>query len=336
VYEVANNGEETITDISVMDDPLAPAPDGVPGSPIASLMPGDSETLELTTFISETTTNTVTVNGKLDGAPICEASDTVTVTVLDPPPCEVAIVFDDLGDDKLKWQLTNVGGRKATLDNLTVIFSDDYGRIKEVKLDGGIFKKGDSDTYPNGVPSGITIGPDDWTEDDVTKRQLDIGETRTLEVVFTDKAGAEVWLGTKSAGTAGFEEGCAVELTPPSGCAFGKPTALVFEYTGDACDATTNFQEGSFECEETGAALGTLESVEMTKDANKFIVDVNGNEVTIAYDDSLGEKFPSEIEYRITGSGGTQSHTLHTSCSKPLSEGDQFGALILQEFIPEF
>ena len=65
----------------MVDDPLATS--GVPGSPIDELVPGASQTLELTTFISETTINTVTVNGKVNDSPICEASDTVTVTVLD-------------------------------------------------------------------------------------------------------------------------------------------------------------------------------------------------------------------------------------------------------------
>jgi hypothetical protein len=334
LYKVTNNNDvEMITDIAVVDDPLALA--GVPGSPIAYLLPGESETLELTTFISETTVNTVTVNGKVNDSPICEASDTVTVTVLPPPPCEVTIAFYKLEDDKLKYKLTNAGNRKATLDNLTVNFPPEYGLIKEVKLDGAIFKKGDSNVYPNGVPSGATIGPNDWTEADVTKRQLDPDETRTLEVVFSQKDKGAGWIEIDSAGTATFEESCAVELIKPSDCALGKPTALVFEYTGDACSATTNLQEGSFKCGETGA-LGNLVSVEMTKDANKFSVAVNGNEVTIAYDDPAGEKMPSEIEYRITGSTGeTQSQTLHTSCSKPLNVDDQFGALILREFVPE-
>jgi hypothetical protein len=256
--------------------------------------------------------------------------------VLPPPPCEVSIVFDKLEDDKLKYKLTNAGNRKATLDILTVKFPDEYGFIKEIKLDGGIWKKGDSADYPGGLPSEITIGVDtDWTEADVTKRQLDIGETRTLEVVFTEKSEGGGWVGIDSAGTAEFEEGCAVELITPSGCALGKPTELVFDYTGDACSATTNLQESSFKCEETGA-LGNLVSVEMTKDANKFSVAVNSNEVTIAYDDPEGEKMPSEIKYRITGSTvETQSQTLHTSCSKPLNVDDQFGALILREFVPE-
>ena len=56
-----------------------------------------------------------------------------------------------------------------------------------------------------------------------------------------------------------------LELTTPSGCALGKPTALVFAYTGDACRAASNLQEGSFECAETDP-LGDLVRVEMTED----------------------------------------------------------------------
>ena len=123
-------------------------------------------------------------------------------------------------------------------------------------------------------------------------------------------------------------------VEPPASCEDGKPTALVFEYTGDACSATTNLQEGKFKCEETGA-LGALENVVMTKDANKFMVEIDGNRVKIFYSDPVGKKFPSEIKYNVIGETGIQSQTLHTSCSKPLNVGDQFGALVLLEFIPK-
>jgi hypothetical protein len=124
-------------------------------------------------------------------------------------------------------------------------------------------------------------------------------------------------------------------VEPPASCEDGKPTALVFEYTGDDCSATTNLQEGKFTCAETGA-LGDLVNVVMTKDAGKFAVEIDGNRVKISYSDPVGKEFPSEIKYDVIGETGTQSQTLHTSCSKPLNVGDQFGALVLQKFIPKF
>jgi hypothetical protein len=332
-----NNATETITDISVVDDPLATS--GVPGSPIASLAAGDSETLELTTFISQTTTNTVTVSGTADGAE-CTAEDTVTVTVLPPPPCEVTIVLDILDDDKIKYKLTNVSDRKATLDTLTVNFPAEYGAIKEVKLDGGIFKKGDSNVYPNGVPSGATIGPNDWTEDDVTKRQLDPGETRTLEVVFTEKSEGEGWVDINTAGTAAFEEGCAVDLIKPSGCEIGKPTALELTYTGEDCSASDNTQDpGKVTCSGDPNGAEPIQVV-ITKDADKFTVapadetiGLNSTfEIRMKEDD---KEFPSEIMFDIRQGGVTlQSLRFHTSCSQPLFVGDQFGSVIVTGFFP--
>ena len=182
---------------------------------------------------------------------------------------------------------------------------------------------------------GVLLTENEWTQSDVSKQQLDPGETRTLEVVFTQKGDRNGWLAIADLGGVTFKEGCEVEFPDVGGCALGKPTALVFEYTGDACSATTNFQEDKFKCEETGA-LGDLVTIEMTKDADKISVNITGNEVTIFYDDPEGKNFPSEIKYKMTGSTGkTHSQSLHTSCSKPLNVGDKFGALSLEEFIPE-
>jgi hypothetical protein len=124
-------------------------------------------------------------------------------------------------------------------------------------------------------------------------------------------------------------------VEPPASCADGKPTALVFDYLGDGCSATSNLQGGKFVCTETGP-LGDLSDVVMTKDPGKFIVEIVGNKVKIAYADPVGKEFPSEIKYQIIGKDGTQSHTLHTSCSQPLNVGDQFGALFLEKFIPKY
>ena len=124
-------------------------------------------------------------------------------------------------------------------------------------------------------------------------------------------------------------------VEPPASCEDGKPAALVFKYTGDSCSATTNDQEGKFKCEETGAP-GDLMKVVMTKDANKISVEIVGDMVKIFYSDPEGKKFPSEIQYKIIGTTGEQLQALHTSCSKPLNVGDQFGALELWKFIPKY
>ena len=123
-------------------------------------------------------------------------------------------------------------------------------------------------------------------------------------------------------------------VEPPASCEDGKPTALVFEYTGDDCNATTNLQNDKFSCSETGA-LGGLVDVVMTKDADKISVEVTGNTVKVYRSDTLGKEFPSEIKYKVIGDSGTQSQTLHTSCSQPLNVGNQFGALTLKTFIPK-
>ena len=205
-YQVGNGGPGDLTGITVTDDQLGP----VPGSPIGSLAEGASETLTATTFLTKTTTNTATAVA----SPTCAAeSNPVLVTVSPPPDCDVSITFKELKDDAVKWTLTNGDVRKATLETFTLSFPSAYGRIKEVKLDGSIFKADDSDTYPNGVPSGIVIGPNDWTEDKVAKRQLDQGEGRTLEVKFTAKS--KNFSANDFMLKLGFKEGCNVGFNTP-------------------------------------------------------------------------------------------------------------------------
>ncbi len=205
-YQVSNQGVETVNNISVFDDQL-----GSIGS-IESLAPGESETLTATAFISETTTNVATVDGQFPSGATCgQDSNPVVVNVLPPPPCDVSLGFDKLEDNKIKWTLSNPAtSRAATLATLMVVFPPSLGTIKKVRLDGDdIFKKDDSDAFPDGVPSGETIDPDDWTKEDVTKRQVDPDKTVKLEVEFTAKdnslnPGDFDMLAT-------FEEGCEVE-----------------------------------------------------------------------------------------------------------------------------
>ncbi len=77
-----------------------------------------------------------------------------------------------------------------------------------MKLDGSIYKADSSNLV---VTPGVTIGANDWTNPDVTKRQLNPGEARNLEITFTKKAKATA---SEFSGTATFKEGCEIDLSP--------------------------------------------------------------------------------------------------------------------------
>jgi len=335
-YEVKNIGDIKVDVTSVFDDQIGELLE----TPTFQLQSGDSFTLDKTAFISETTTNVVTAEANLFATeiPCGKATDQVTVTVVEPT-CDVAIAFDELEDEKIKWKITNTSEIVATLDTLTVNFPPEYGLIKEVKLDGGVYKKGDSTVYPDGVPSGSTIGQNDWTESDVSKRQLDPGETRTLEVVFTQKSKGEGWVLINSAGEATFKEGCEVELPAPSGCEIGKPTALVFQYTGEGCVDGNDQADDKWSCSGDPSGAQPVQIV-MTKDADKFDIDPSTMSIFVGETFEIrmkedGKEFPSEIKFDIRNGQTLQSLKMHTSCSQPLSVGDQFGSVIVTEFFPK-
>jgi len=334
LYEVKNNGNTGVDVTSVLDDKLGELLE----SPV-QLLPGESTTIEKTASILETTTNKVTATANLyaTAIPCGEAWDEVTVKVVQPT-CEVAIVFDKLEkEDKIKWKVTNTGKIIATLDTFTLNFPPEYGTIKEVKLDGAIFKKDDSSVYPNGVPPGAPIGESDWTNPDVAKRTLDPGETRTLEVVFTQKSKGEGWVDIDFAGTAVFAEGCAISLPKPPDCKIGKPTALKFQYTGEGCVDGNSQASDKWSCNGDPAGAEPVQIV-MIQDADKFFVDPGsiGLGETFEIRKIDGGDFPSEIKFDIRKDGQTlQSLKIHTSCSQPLSVDDQFGSVILTEFYPK-
>ena len=137
-------------------------------------------------------------------------------------------------------------------------------------------------------------------------------------------------------------------------CLEGKPRELVFEYTGDDCDATTNYQEGKFDCSEPNDPLSGDFPVQFVltltgKDAGKVTVSPTTQVVTINDPDrnkvtftATGSRLPSSTTFDIvhTPDGQEtpvvlQSLDIHTSCSAPLAVGDQFGGVVLKTFIPE-
>jgi len=205
-YEVTNLGDP-VTNITVVDDKLG----NVGVIPALPANGGDSAILQAVAEISETTTNTATATGMLNGEMCAAPQDSVTVTAVEPT-CNVSITLDKLDDDKIKWELTNNSAfGKATLQTLTLDFPSDFDAIKKVKLNGDIYKANDSNIV---VGPGDTIGEDDWTEDKVEKRQIELGKTETLEVEFEEKD-KNARLGDFDL-LLGFEEGCMVQFSPSS------------------------------------------------------------------------------------------------------------------------
>ncbi len=79
-YVITNEGRVPVENITVVDSVLG----AVPGSPIASLQPGESMTLEITELMTETTTNSVEVNGVTALGEECSATASSTITFVAP------------------------------------------------------------------------------------------------------------------------------------------------------------------------------------------------------------------------------------------------------------
>ncbi len=134
---------------------------------------------------------------------------------------------------------------------------------------------------------------------------------------------------------------CRIAAAPlgRNSCDSGKPVRLDFIYTGEPCSATTNSQGGKATCSGNPAGAQPV-MVVMTSDASS--ISVSPNTESIAVGDLVtirtknGAKFKSDIKFQIRR-GGTPLQTLgiHTSCSKVLRAGDQFGAMLLARVTTE-
>ncbi len=113
-------------------------------------------------------------------------------------------------------------------------------------------------------------------------------------------------------------------------CDAGKPQALTFLYTGEACTASNNRQLGKFVC--SGLPVAGSVPIQIMKDADKIRASLAsiriGDLVTFT---TTEKKLKSNLEVNVGG----QQLKIDTSCSKPLAIGEQFGSLRLVEFIPE-
>ena len=151
----------------------------------------------------------------------------------------------------------------------------------------------------------------------------EFGSLRLVE--FTTKDG-----GTKAIADPNvpiFLQECVVPAAPPEPHCTSRVRALTIRYLGGACSESLHTQGDKAQC--SGEDPVADVSITFTKDADKFSTTPNsgisiGDMFTIAKND--GGDFPSEIKFDATGTGGTQSLMIHTSCSQPLNLGDQFGA----------
>jgi hypothetical protein len=170
-YEVTNLGDP-VTNITVVDDKLGDI--GV--IPTLPANGGNSAILQAVTEISETTTNTATATGMLNGEMCAAPQDSVTVTAVEPT-CDVSIVLDKIEDKKIKWKLSNSGDVGATIDTLIVSWPGD-GELKKVKFDRSDILK---DVL---LASPAEITSDQWLKQ-LKDRTIKVGDSgKKLELEF--------------------------------------------------------------------------------------------------------------------------------------------------------
>jgi hypothetical protein len=113
----------------------------------------------------------------------------------------------------------------------------------------------------------------------------------------------------------------------------------VFEYTGEGCVDGNDQASDKWSCSGDPGGAEPVQVV-MTKDADKFTVAPGSETIglgsTFEIWENDGGDSPSDIKFDIRqGDVALQSLKIHTSCSQPLSVGDQFGSVIVTEFFPK-
>ncbi len=113
----------------------------------------------------------------------------------------------------------------------------------------------------------------------------------------------------------------------------GSVISMKLMYTGAGCDATSNTQSGLVTCEGNAASLEPVDILVTNENGSKVYADAKdlslGDvflvEAALAGDSKLAANSLAVIEY------GLETIKFHTSCSKPLDVGDQFGSLQVVE-----
>ncbi|MBT8137041.1 MAG: hypothetical protein KJO54_08530 [Gammaproteobacteria bacterium] len=283
-YEITNASDVDIVSLAAIDNILGP----IPGAP-ASLAAGASVTLTDSAFIIDTVTNTAIVDGSTADGQMCNGTDTATVTILPPPPCDVdGEGVLDLSSDKAKWELTNNGAFTASIESVDITWPAANGDLIEVKLGGD--KIYDIDLPPNSA----SLGPNDWI-DDLDKRQIAPGDTQTLEIKFDNNV---IGPQTDYQITVTFEEGCSVTF---------ENTGLPFECNTDITELSMIW-DGTADPIQVKAWKGDVGS-ELLLDQSGITV---GQEVTVS---GYGDQ-PNDVVWEIF-SGATKlgESKFHMSCS---------------------
>ncbi|MCK4840926.1 MAG: hypothetical protein KAT04_03470, partial [Methylococcales bacterium] len=130
---------------------------------------------------------------------------------------------------------------------------------------------------------------------------------------------------------------------PACSCDNGRPIELTFQYTQNDCSAST-YPNGTqkHSCTDLATLTDPVDVVLTGKDADKFLLSQNslgtdvGSSVTVTSSivgDRLSPNLVLDI-FNISGDPLEQNLEIHTSCSAPLATGDDFGSMMLTEFIP--
>ncbi|MBT8110567.1 MAG: hypothetical protein KJO27_07555 [Gammaproteobacteria bacterium] len=202
-YELTNFGDP-LSNVGIEDNPLGTIASGL------SLGTDEMASFEKMAQIFGTTVNTAQASGTLANGDICAPStafDSVTVEAV-IPPCSLSFELYKVEDKKLKIKITNndTRDRTVTLQSLTVAFPAARGDVKKIKLEGDAYKRDDSSSPINGTPA--SFGPSDWTESDVSKRQIEAGKTETLEIETTDESSKD----GRFEVSLDFGDGCTLEI----------------------------------------------------------------------------------------------------------------------------
>merc|ERR1712038_1678352 len=111
---------------------------------------------------------------------------------------------------------------------------------------------------------------------------------------------------------------------------------MVFKATGGDCEATTQNQEGKFECTDKShiSYPATIVMKSEKRGDEYYRGTVYEGDVMEAYND--GDEFDADMTVEIySGSHVKQEMTIHSSCSKKLFVGDVFGGVKLLSFTNE-